>query len=334
MDITAEYNYSDETGALLFQTVRMEPKSFRQRHRNGGTDWTWNLEGVRRVPYRLPELLEGVKAGRVIFIVEGEKDADRLTAEGMVATCNPMGAGKWDDSYSALMRGAKRVIVVPDNDQPGRDHADAVAASLRAVGVDDVRILTLPNLPEKGDVSTWLDAGHSIDDLKSLAKNAHVAKVADVARGPVFAEFTPLGLAAGDPAPFPVDHLPDVVRDVVLAYQRYAKAPMSLVVSSALACVSFACQGKANVARDNVLIGPISLNLMPIAESGERKSGIDKKLGQPIDAFIDAQRELMLLAEADHQRELDLWATNAEALKNKLKRAVTKQSTGPGVDTA
>ena len=101
MAVVAEYDYRDEGGKSLFQAVRLESKSFRQRHRNGSRDRTWNLDGVRRVPYRLPEALAATDAGQTLFVVEGEKDTDRLAAEGLVAICNPMGAGKWIDDYLA-----------------------------------------------------------------------------------------------------------------------------------------------------------------------------------------------------------------------------------------
>ena len=110
--IVATYDYRDDNGTLLFQVVRFEPKDFRQRRPNG-TGWTWSVKGVRRVPYRLPELLEAGE--RVVFIVEGEKSADRLRALGIPATCSPGGAGKWHDALNEFFRGSD-VVVVPDHD--------------------------------------------------------------------------------------------------------------------------------------------------------------------------------------------------------------------------
>src|SRR3990167_4961652 len=89
--IIATYDYTDEGGKLLFQVVRYDPKSFAQRHKNGNNQWVWNLEGVRRVLYNLPEVL---KAGKV-YLVEGEKDADNLTKIGLTATTSPGGASNW-----------------------------------------------------------------------------------------------------------------------------------------------------------------------------------------------------------------------------------------------
>lgn len=150
--IVASYDYTDEAGKLLFQAVRFEPKGFSQRRPDGKGGWTWNLQGVRLVPYRLPEI---VAAGvDHVFIVEGEKDVDNLRALGLVATCNPMGAGKWVDSFNKYLKG-KRVTILPDNDQAGRDHALAVARSLYGIAAR-VEIVELPDLPPKEDVSYWL----------------------------------------------------------------------------------------------------------------------------------------------------------------------------------
>lgn len=177
--VVSTYDYRDEAGALLYQAVRFEPKDFRQRKPDGAGGWSYKLNGVRRVPYRLPELLTA-SPEETVFIVEGEKDADRLSALGLVATTNAGGAGKWRDEFNEALRG-RRVVIIPDNDEPGREHASRVAQSLRGA-TSDVRILSLPGLQPKGDVSDWLDAGGVVDELLVLAEAApeHTA-----AEGPV-----------------------------------------------------------------------------------------------------------------------------------------------------
>jgi putative DNA primase/helicase len=151
----AAYDYRDEAGELLFQVVRMDPKAFRQRTPNGAGGWHSRLGDVRRVLYRLPELLAADPASPV-FYPEGEKDADRLAAIGLVATTHSGGAGKWRPEYAAALRG-RRVVVLPDNDAPGRAGARQVAAGLVGVAAW-VKVLDLPGLPDKGDVSDWLAA--------------------------------------------------------------------------------------------------------------------------------------------------------------------------------
>jgi len=162
------YDYKDESGMLLFQVVRYETKDFRQRRPDGMGGWIRNLDGVRRILYRLQELL---RAGSDdwVFIVEGEKDVDRLYDEGLVATTCPMGAGKWDDNYSEFLNDRSKICIIPDNDISGRSHAKQVAESLDHVGVK-ARILELPGLADKGDVSDWFDAGGSKKELIKLAE--------------------------------------------------------------------------------------------------------------------------------------------------------------------
>lgn len=178
--IVATYDYRDAAGQLLFQVVRFEPKDFRQRRPARPGDppdatrdgWAWSTAGIEPVPYRLPELLKAVAHDQRIMIVEGEKDVDRLAALGIPATCNPGGAGKWRDCLSQHFRGAD-VVIVPDNDDAGRRHAEAVARSLAPVA-GRVRILDAidAGLPPKGDVSDWLAAGGTVEALNALVDAA------------------------------------------------------------------------------------------------------------------------------------------------------------------
>jgi hypothetical protein len=165
-EIDKRYEYRDAKGKLLFEVVRLKPKDFRQRKPDGKDGWIWNIVGVIPVPYRLPEVI----AAAEVFVVEGEKDADALAKRGVVATCNPGGAGKgkWKKSYSAWLEG-KRVVILPDNDDAGREHAEAVARSLSGVAAS-VRVVALPDLPPKGDVSDWLDRGGDVATLRALAE--------------------------------------------------------------------------------------------------------------------------------------------------------------------
>jgi uncharacterized protein DUF3987 len=166
--LVASYDYRDEAGDLLFQVVRLSPKEFRQRRPDGNGGWTWNVQGVKRILYRLPDLMAAKKAGRKIaIVVEGEKDADRLYALGAVATCNPMGAKKWRDEYSDMVRGFEAAIVIADKDGDGRLHAQQVAASLAPV-VAHVKIIELPGECVK-DASDFIAADGTLDEIYKLA---------------------------------------------------------------------------------------------------------------------------------------------------------------------
>jgi hypothetical protein len=170
--IVATYDYTDENGDLLFQVVRYEPKDFRQRQpdKESGDGWSWRVKGVRQVPYRLPEVIEAIATGKTVFIVEGEKDADKLWRLGIPATCNAGGAGKWPEAAQPTFAGA-RVVLLPDNDDAGRNHAAVVGAALKDTAAD-VRVLELSGLPPKGDVSDWLRDGGTAQALQDLAASA------------------------------------------------------------------------------------------------------------------------------------------------------------------
>lgn len=164
----AIYHYRDEGRNVLFEVCRYEPKTFKQRRPDGKGGYIWNLEGVRRVPYLLPELLEADPL-EPVFIPEGEKDVVRLTRGGCIATTNQGGAGKWRDEYNTFLRGRK-VVLLPDNDAPGQEHVDRIARGLVGYAAS-VKVLRLPHLPEKGDVSDWLANGGSVATLRQLAQS-------------------------------------------------------------------------------------------------------------------------------------------------------------------
>ncbi|MFN8547762.1 MAG: hypothetical protein U0527_07255 [Candidatus Eisenbacteria bacterium] len=124
-----------------------------------------NLQGVQCVLYRLGDLLAEPEAW--VYLVEGEKDADNLHRLGLVATTNPMGAGKWRNDYNESLRG-RHVVILPDNDEPGETHARDVARRLSGIAAS-VRVVELPGLPPKGDVSDWLAAGGNRQALEALA---------------------------------------------------------------------------------------------------------------------------------------------------------------------
>jgi hypothetical protein len=166
--IAATYDYPDADGRSLFQTVRYEPKDFRQRRPDGRGGWAWNLKGIEPVLYRLPEVLRAVESDETVFVGEGEKDANRLADLGLTATTNPLGAGKWRRSYSETLRGAN-VIVVADNDTAGRKHVERVAQDLKGKAAS-VKVLELPGLPDKGDASDWVDGGGTVEELERLAR--------------------------------------------------------------------------------------------------------------------------------------------------------------------
>ena len=166
--ILKTHDYTNEEGALLYQAVRMEPKSFRQRQPDGKGGWIWKMKDVDRVLYRLPEVLQADQ----VVVAEGEKDADNLSSLGMVATTNVGGAEKWRFEYSKTLEG-KDIVILPDNDEPGRKHAAKVARMIHGIA-KSVKVIQLPGLPEKGDVSDWIESGGTKEALLKMIDQADV----------------------------------------------------------------------------------------------------------------------------------------------------------------
>ena len=171
--LVATYDYTDEQGTVLFQVCRFAPKDFRQRRPDGNGGFVYKLDGVRRVLYRLPQLLTADPA-QPVYVVEGERDVDALAALGLTATTNPGGAGKWLSEYNVHLRD-RHVVVLPDADAPGRRHAEEVRVNLEPVAAS-VCVLALPGLPPKGDVSTWLAAGGTRETLEALVAAARATR--------------------------------------------------------------------------------------------------------------------------------------------------------------
>ena len=208
------YDYPDETGKLTLQVCRIEPgrnnksKDFSQRRPDGAGGWIWglsageygrranqqdwykvkegqsydatkNFPACKPILYQLPALINT----ETIAVCEGEKDCDALVALGFTATTNPGGASKWRKTYNKHFQG-KQVVILSDNDEPGRTHAQDVARHLHGVAAV-VKVVDLPGLPEKGDVSDWIKAGGTFEQLSCLVKAAIEWESPEVQEGKV-----------------------------------------------------------------------------------------------------------------------------------------------------
>lgn len=174
--VEATYDYRDETGQLLFQVIRYgNPKTFKQRRPDGAGGWNWKMEDSRRVLYRLRELL-GADPSLPVYIAEGEKDVDALRRLGAVATCNPGGAKKWS-TWGSLVEcwkaalADRHVVVIPDIDSDGQEHAEQVMRALRG-NCQSIRVLPLPG--DGKDASDWIDDGGTTEGLAVLSMGARV----------------------------------------------------------------------------------------------------------------------------------------------------------------
>lgn len=163
---TAIYVYTDEENDPLFRVVRYDmgegKKRFVQQKATGDDTWAHNLGDARKVLFRLSAVREAAANSRRVLYVEGEKDVLTLERLGFVATTHAGGAGAWKTDYAATLEGAE-VVILPDNDAPGRKMAQQILKDVRGS-----RLFELPGLPEKGDVSDWVASGGTREKLEKL----------------------------------------------------------------------------------------------------------------------------------------------------------------------
>lgn len=200
--ITAIYNYTDVEGTLVHQTVRFEPKKFSQRRPDPDKAgaFVWNLKTIEPVLYHLPDVIEAIAVQQPIYLVEGEKDADLLHSKGLIATCNPMGAGKWRSSYTETLRGAN-VVILADHDTTGHRHAEEVAQALLGVA-RTIKVIDALHTDKPGsDVSDWLAAGGTREEFEAFVETAPLYEVGPNQAPPGFAHY-------GTQASFPPSQAP------------------------------------------------------------------------------------------------------------------------------
>ena len=167
--ISSTYDYTDESGNLLYQNVRYVPKDFRPRRPDGEGGWIWNLKNTRRVLYNLPNLI-GVRPGKPIFFTEGEKDADTLLKYGYLATTSGS-ATSWCPEFAEYLTG-REVVILPHNDSPGSTYANIVAHDLFKI-VKSIKIVNLP-VKHGEDVTDYFEQGGTVEQFNELVKETPV----------------------------------------------------------------------------------------------------------------------------------------------------------------
>jgi DNA polymerase-1 len=178
-DVQYIFDYQSSRGDLKYQIVRTKGKHIWIQHpcsdgrmvrTQGGQPKKCSCSKIPLILYRLPELLKA-DLDQPVFLVEGEKHVDRLISLDLAATCFPFGAksSKLVQNISALSD--RDVIILPDNDDDGQEHGQIVAHQVQGIA-QSIKVLDLPNLPEKGDVLDWLDAGNTVSELLQMAADA------------------------------------------------------------------------------------------------------------------------------------------------------------------
>lgn len=331
--LVATYNYTDEPGKLLYQKLRYKlpdgGKTFSIRRPDGKGGWIYKdvMQGVTEVLYNLPEV---VKADTV-YIVEGEKDVETLRKHSLTATCNTHGAGpcKWKSHLSQWFKG-KTVIILPDNDDVGRQHANEVARNLHGVA-DSIKVLDLNGiyeLPEHGDITDTFEypGKHGAEDLKQQdqmtfdALKLLVEETAEYEPSreiPLPTDYSDTGNVERDaprwepPIPFdtldtpsfPTESLPGPVAAFVEALAESTQTPeeMSAILSLGVLATAFQRRYTVEVTAD--WHEPLCLYPVAVAPPGERKTAVISALMRPVYEYEAMRRELEAAEIAQNQAE-------------------------------
>lgn len=293
-------------------------KTFRQYHRNAAGEFTAGA------PPSAPTTLYGLDTlpphGERLFICEGEKAADAVRNLGLpcVTSGSYTSAGMADWTP---IQACQRCVILPDNDTPGKEYArDAVKALGGLHGPREVSIAELPDLPPKGDAADWLQARCTawsglgplpVDAAEVERLRAELLEAVDAVAVPAALEVNaeewpepvPLGTELDAPAPYPFHALGPVLGPYAAALWKHTQAPDAVCGNAVLAAAALAAQGLANVDMPNAGIKPLSLFLLTVAESGERKSTVDRDCLEPHREMqrgrMEAYRELLRAHEIE-----------------------------------
>ncbi len=313
----------------------------------GGAEY--RFRDCPRVPYRLPKLLNA----ETVYLPEGEKDVHTLEEWGLVASCNPGGSGNshlyagWGDYFR------DHHIVIPfDNDGPGREHAVAKAEALLSV-VASVRIVGLPGLPEKGDVTDWRDAGGTFERFRQLTEAAapmdaaalselrarwglaneephHQAARAEAVEGwpklePIQSELPPV-------QSFSEDLLPDSFRPLVVDVTERMQVPMDYPAVVMVLCLAGAVSRRALIqpkAKDTGWVIVPNLWGGIIAPPGFMKSPVIQAATRPLNQIQTEWRHEHEEAQKDYAREKEEYELRRAAWREQYKANTKKGKAAP-----
>jgi len=273
-------------------------------------------------------IAEGFATGATIHQATGHPVAVAFNAGNLKAVAQAMRT-----RFPALP-----LIVCADDDaatdgNPGLTKANEAARAVGGlVAVPDFG----PDRPAGATDFNDLAAARSMDAVRDAIKNAAALDDGGPGNAPAgepWPEPQPLA-AKVDPEPYPVDALPDTIRAAVEEVQGFTKAPVPLVASSALAALSLAIQAHADAKRAEKLTGPVSLFLLTIADSGERKSTCDGFFTKAIRDYEETQAELAKPALKDHKAAIEAWEAKRGGIKEKIRQLAKENKPTSNLEAA
>lgn len=310
----AEYLYKDTLGNVIHKTIRYEPKGFTQCRPDKKGGWIYNLKDIQPIIYNLQRVKEAIFKGEIVYIVEGEKDVDNLEKINLAATTSPMGAGKWQDSYSDYLINAITVII-PDNDPIGKSHADQIAKSLlgKAKSIKVIDLTKGSELPPKGDITDFfktLGKLHGIESLNSIVNDTQEFNLhhEDTWEQPI--PFDTFNLPS-----FPTDCFPGWVAEYIKAVAEDTQTADDMAAVMMLGILSIPCNKVYKVEGKPGWQEPTNVYCTTIAKPGERKSSIMAHITEPICKYEEEEYERSKGDIARNQTERKIIEGELEKLK-------------------
>lgn len=322
--VEATYRYVDDEGRLLYEVLRKRKPDGKKSFVHRAPDGSYSVEGIQRVLYHLPEVLDTAAAGGEIHVAEGEKCVEALRALGLTATCNSGGAKSWRPEFADYFTGAERAVVHVDNDEEGLAWARSVDVSLKAE-VPSITVLRTPIDKPKADIADHLAVGMGLDELVPVDLDA--APLPAVTRSDTtpaesdhdgWAQPAPLGETRELPS-FPVDVLPDWIAGYVEAIAVDLQVPVDLPAMVALAVLAAAAGGRVRV------IGKwttdVNLYVVVAMPPGAGKSPAFRRLSRPLVLLEQELAEGARSAVADAEMRLRMAEQRAKRAQDAAVKA-------------
>ncbi|MDR3441971.1 MAG: DUF3987 domain-containing protein [Legionella sp.] len=323
--LEALHVYDDESGELLYFRIRLKHPDSRKWIRPfyfNNNKKNWDIGEPKfttgKPLYHLSTLIKNTDD--IVWIVEGEQKVDLLEKFGFLATTSGSSTSALQANWEVL-RG-RFVIIWRDSDEEGLSYSQEVTkilkelnCTIRYVDVDKL------NLNEGDDVVDWIKENPNAarDDLLQLPMFDELLDQ-NINDWPEITSLTSIIT----PEPYPLDALPETIRAAVIEVQEFTKAPIPLVVSSALAAISLTGQTYVDVKRAEKLCGPTGLFLMTIADSGERKSTCDSFFMQAIYRYEEEQAKAARPLIKDYNAQLAVWKSKCDGVQTEIRRLAAK----------
>ena len=317
------WEFTSSSGVVLY--IQRHKREYYRRVGDGL--WKKGLNGMAQVLYNLPELMDGVRAGALIFHLEGPKDVETARERlGVVATTSG-GANSWRSSYREHYIGAD-VVIIPDNDKPGRKYANEVAQDIAAVA-RSVNVVKLPGLEEGGDLTDWLDAGHTKQEFFAAVEKASTDHYGD-GRTEFYAASDdewedPVPLPEGLPPVAPLESamLPEPLRRWIVDVSERMQIPPDFAAAGAVV-VAGSLIGRGVGIRpkrqDDWLVVPNLWGAI-VARPSLMKSPALAEVMKPLARLVARAYERYQQAMLDYEMDVMVAEAMKGALKDELKKA-------------